>query len=241
MSSDRALGQWGKGYIMYGKEIALEAKLERPPWLMQRIPAGGDFTRVNELIQGLHLNTVCQSAHCPNIGECFGSGTATFLILGGSCTRRCTFCAVPKGEPQPVDPAEPSRIVEAALVMKFRHAVLTSVTRDDLSDGGAGHFAECIREFRRQAPETTVEVLTPDFCGSIPALATVLVERPDVFNHNIETVPRLYPFVRPLADYGRSLKVLSAAASAGIGVVKSGLMVGLGERSGEMLRYSGIL
>ncbi len=203
----------------------------RPPWLVQRV-ASGSFEKVSGLLGGLGLNTVCQSAHCPNIGECFGHGTATFLILGGTCTRRCRFCAVPKGAPVPPDPGEPARVAQAAASLGLKHVVVTSVTRDDLPDGGAGHFAAVIAALRA-AGGITVEVLTPDFAGRQDALAAVLAARPDIFNHNVETIPRLYPVVRPGADYGRSLAVLAAAARAGLRV-KSGLMVGLGETADEV-------
>jgi lipoic acid synthetase len=204
----------------------------RPPWLVQRV-APGAFEKVSALLGGLGLHTVCQSAHCPNIGECFGHGTATFLILGGVCTRGCAFCAVPKGEPVPVDPGEPARLAQAAAALGLRHAVVTSVTRDDLPDGGAGHFAAVIRALRAACPGISVEVLTPDFAGSQAALGAVLAARPDVFNHNIETIPRLYPAVRPGADYRRSLALLAAAAREPL-LVKSGLMLGLGEQQSEI-------
>jgi lipoic acid synthetase len=206
-----------------------------PSWLVQRIPAGRDFHKVDNLMRGLGLHTVCRSAHCPNMGECFGSGTATFLILGGVCTRRCGFCAVPKGSPQPVVIAEADNVAQAVAALGLKHAVITSVTRDDLPDGGAGHFAVCIAKVRELNHTTAVEVLTPDFGGDLAALARVLAAQPAVFNHNIETVPRLYPSVRPAADYQRSLTVLQAAAQTGFSMVKSGIMVGLGETVKEVL------
>lgn len=209
---------------------------ERAPWLIRRIPAGG-LDKVQGLMDDLKLHTVCQSASCPNLGECFHSGTATFLILGGVCTRGCRFCSVPKGKtPPPVDPAEAEHVATAVKAMKLRHAVVTSVTRDDLPDGGADQFVRCIRAIREVSPDTTLEVLTPDFAGDEKALAVVLAARPDVFNHNVETVPRLYSAVRPQADYERSLAVLRQASRAGIGWVKSGLMLGLGEQEAEVLR-----
>lgn len=207
------------------------AQPARPPWLVQRV-APGSFEKVSGLLGGLGLHTVCQSAHCPNIGECFGHGTATFLILGGVCTRRCRFCAVPKGEPASVDPGEPARVAEAAAALGLRHAVVTSVTRDDLPDGGAAHFAAVIAAIRA-ACGASVEVLTPDFGGREDSLDTVLAVRPEVFNHNLETVPRLYPSVRPGADYRRSLGLLAAAARRPV-LVKSGLMLGLGEQESEV-------
>jgi lipoic acid synthetase len=207
---------------------------KRPPWLKRRIPASTEFGKVNQLLRDLRLNTVCMSAHCPNIGECFGSGTATFLILGGVCTRSCGFCSVPGGSPLPVEAEEADNVAKAALSLGLKHVVITSVTRDDLRDGGAGHFAACIAKVRELCPAATIEVLTPDFLGSMDALAVVLNAGPDVFNHNIETVPGLYSRVRPQADYQRSLAVLRAAAQRGRHLVKSGIMVGLGETAEEI-------
>jgi lipoyl synthase len=206
----------------------------RPSWLVQRLPAGGDYSRVNELMEALELNTVCRSANCPNIGECFGCGTATFLILGRVCSRNCSFCAVPKGAPQAVDITEPDRLARAVAALALRHVVITSVTRDDLTDGGAAQFAACVRRVADISPGTTAEVLTPDFGGDYTALDTVLVAKPAVFNHNMETVPRLYSRVRPGADYRRSMDLLARAVATGNSTVKSGLMVGLGERPDEL-------
>ncbi len=208
---------------------------ERAPWLIRRIPAGGGMEKVQGLMDGLRLHTVCQSASCPNQGECFHSGTATFLILGGVCTRGCRFCAVPKGPTVPVDPEEPANLAAAVKKLGLKHAVVTSVTRDDLPDGGAEQFAACIREIRAMNPGTTVEVLTPDFAGNAEALHVVLAESPEVFNHNVETVPRLYSTVRPQANYRQSLDVLRQATKAGIKRVKSGLMLGLGETEEEVV------
>ena len=210
-----------------------------PPWLRKRIPHESETRRVRNLLGELDVHTVCQSAHCPNLFECFGRGTATFLILGSRCTRRCGFCAVEQGDPEPVDPDEPRRVARAAAELGLAHVVVTSVTRDDLADGGSGQFAAAI-EAIRQVSEATIEVLTPDFGGRADALARVLDARPDVFNHNVETVPRLYSRVRPQASYERSLGVLRQAGERGGGILtKSGLMVGLGEGSeevGEVLR-----
>lgn len=208
---------------------------ERAPWLIRRIPAGGGVERVQGLMDGLRLHTVCQSASCPNQGECFHSGTATFLILGGVCTRGCRFCAVPKGQTLPVDPAEPANLAAAVKKLGLKHAVVTSVTRDDLPDGGAQQFVDCIRAIREASPGTTVEVLTPDFAGNMYALGLVLKEAPEVYNHNVETVPRLYSTVRPQASYRQSLNVLQQAACSGIKRVKSGLMLGLGETEEEII------
>jgi lipoyl synthase len=191
--------------------------------------------KVQELIEGLQLHSVCQSASCPNQGECFHAGTATFMILGGVCTRGCRFCAVPKGVVEVLDPEEPTKVADAVATLGLKHAVVTSVTRDDLPDGGASQFVGCIRSIRRRSPGTTVEVLTPDFAGNRVALQEVLAENPDVFNHNVETVPRLYSSVRPQANYQQSLTVLRQAAQSGIGRVKSGLMLGLGEAENEVL------
>jgi lipoic acid synthetase len=187
------------------------------------------------------LNTVCREANCPNIGECFGRGTATFMILGDICTRTCRFCAVTPGTPTVVDGDEPKRLAEAAGRLGLKHVVITSVTRDDLPDGGAAHFAACIHELRSLKHLPTVEVLTPDFQGDMDALRSVLGMRPEIFNHNVETVPRLYPQVRPQADFARSIGVLTQAAqfaaeqAKGRMLVKSGLMVGLGETFDEVI------
>jgi lipoic acid synthetase len=204
-----------------------------PPWLKQRVPAG--IAAVLELMTDLKLNTVCLSASCPNIGECFGSRTATFLILGDVCTRNCRFCAVSKGKPAEPDSEEPARLSQAIKTLGLRHVVITSVTRDDLSDGGAGQFAACVEKIREECPGVTQEVLVPDFCGDLSALNAVLAAGPEVFNHNVETVPSLYPDVRPGADYGRSLELLRQAAGRGTCLAKTGLMLGLGEKEQEVI------
>jgi len=209
------------------------SQAERPPWLTQRVSA--ETAAVWERMDDLHLNTVCMSASCPNIGECYGAHRATFLILGGVCTRNCRFCAVPKGRPEKLDPEEPGRLVEAIRKLRLRHVVITSVTRDDLDDGGAGQFALCIAKIRAECPGLTTEVLVPDFLGDADALDIVLGAAPEVFNHNVETVPRLYPHVRPQADYGRSLAVLKRVAQRGVCQVKTGLMLGLGEQEQEVM------
>ena len=206
----------------------------KPAWLKKRLPRAASLRSMEDLLRGHGLHTVCEDARCPNKGECFERGTATFLILGEVCTRDCRFCAVSSGRPGPLDPAEPEEVAATAALLGLRHVVVTSVTRDDLPDGGAGHFAATIRALRQRLPHgATVEVLVPDFLGSHDALDMVLAEGPDVFNHNVETVSRLYPRVRPQADYRRSLGVLGHAARAG-GVVKSGAMVGLGESAEEV-------
>jgi len=204
-----------------------------PPWLRK---SNTHFVPVHELKAGLRqrgLHTVCESARCPNLHECFERGTATFLILGGVCTRNCGFCAVAKGRPAPLDPLEPENVARMAARMGLEYVVLTSVTRDDLEDGGSAHFAATVAAVRRECPGARVEVLTPDFRGDTAAVARVLDAAPQVFNHNLETVPRLYRTVRPQADYRRSLDVLAFAARRGA-LVKSGLMAGLGERDDEI-------
>jgi len=206
-----------------------------PPWIRRRFPPQEEWERVERLLRSLSLHTVCESARCPNLGECFRRGTATFLILGDTCTRSCRFCAVKKGIPLPPDPEEPRRVAEAARTLSLHHVVVTSVTRDDLPDGGAEHFAKTIQAIRECLPQATVEVLVPDFQGSAEALEVVLAARPDVLNHNVETVPRLYPLVRPQADYARSLELLRRTRARYPGIlVKSGLMVGLGETQKEV-------
>lgn len=208
--------------------------LERPEWLKRVLPAGEYFSDTERLLQEHHVNTVCQSAHCPNIGECFSAKTATFMILGTNCTRRCRFCTVGKEEPSPVDSEEAMRVRQAAQEMGLQYVVITSVTRDDLPDGGSHVFSQCIQELRQYCPETQVEVLIPDFQGNSEAIDTVLSAGPDVLNHNIETVPRLYSLVRPEANYQRSLTLLKTSSQQGKMKVKSGIMVGLGETKEEI-------
>jgi len=209
--------------------------MKKPPWIKTRLTSGGASNVVNSALERGDLHTVCQSAMCPNKHECFHKGTATFMILGNTCTRRCAFCAVGSGTPLPTDPGEPARVAKAARELGLRHVVVTSVTRDDLADGGAGIFAAVIRELKASLPDATVEVLTPDFSGREKDLATVLSAGPDVFNHNLETVRRLQEQIRSGADYERSLGVLRYAASWKPEVtVKSGLMVGLGETDAEL-------
>jgi lipoic acid synthetase len=207
-----------------------------PAWLRRPLARPGAYAEVSELLGELDLNTVCQSAKCPNRGECFSSGTATFLIMGGVCTRDCRFCAVESRKPEPLDPDEPRRVGEAAARMGLKHVVITTVTRDDLEDGGAAHFVATIEAVRRAVPGVAVEVLTSDFAGDFSAVDTVAAARPDVFNHNLETVPRLYSTVRPQADYERSLDVLERVLATQPDVpTKSGLMLGLGERPDEIV------
>ncbi len=205
-----------------------------PIYLKKPLGRPSELHRVKSLLRQRGLHTVCEEARCPNIGECFARPTATFMILGGVCTRRCGFCSVEKGTaPQAVDSNEPENIAITVKELALRHVVITSVTRDDLPDGGAQQFVRTIRAIRRHNPGVTVEVLTPDFGGNVDALDMVFSERPDVFNHNLETVRRLYPVVRPEADYERSLGVLQEARRQGL-FTKSGIMVGLGEEVEEV-------
>jgi len=206
-----------------------------PPWIRVRLSQGPNYNEVRGLLAGLRLHTVCQEAHCPNMGECFESRTATFLIMGPVCTRNCQFCAVEGGRPLPLDPEEPEHVAEAVRTLALRYVVITSVTRDDLPDGGASQFAETIQAVRREIPPCGIEVLIPDFRGSEQALRTVLDAGPDVLNHNVETVPRLYSAVRPQADYSRSLELLRRAKDHGSCLIKSGLMVGVGETWEELI------
>ena len=211
--------------------------LRKPDWLKQRLPSGPDYEKIKGMIRKDRLHTVCQEAGCPNIWECFSHHTATFLIMGSRCTRNCRFCAVTEGPLEPPDPEEPARVASVARQMGLRYVVVTSVTRDDLPDGGSGIFAETIEKIRQQIPDVCVEVLIPDFQGSNKALETVLNARPDVLNHNIETVPRLYPEVRPQADYRRSLDLIQRAHEYDPDLLtKSGLMLGLGEDRSEISR-----
>ncbi len=209
-------------------------KLNRlPPWFKIGIATSDRLLSVRSLIKNNKLHTVCQSAACPNQNECWNSGTATFLILGNICSRNCVFCNIPKGTPERLDPDEPDRVAHAVAVLNLNYAVITSVTRDDLDDGGALMFADTMRAIRRRTPGCRIEVLIPDFQGSGSALRMVLDEKPDVLNHNIETVPSLYPRIRPRADYRRSLELLSRAHDFGA-LTKTGFMLGLGEEIDEV-------
>jgi len=208
----------------------------RPEWLTVKLPAGDGYSQIKGIMRGQNLNTVCEEARCPNIAECWGHGTATFMILGDVCTRACAFCAVKSGKRGgDIDWDEPRRVGEAVATMGLRHAVVTSVDRDDLADGGAGVFAATIRSIRALSPGTTIEVLTPDFQGDHDALRTVMDEVPEIFNHNVETVGRLYRRVRPKSELDRSLELLRAAKRIEPrSRTKSGLMVGLGEEMAEV-------
>jgi lipoyl synthase len=215
----------------------------KPPWLKVPAPGGPTYRHLKEMIRGENLNTVCEEANCPNVGECWERGTATFMILGDVCTRRCGFCNVQTGKPTWNDPLEPMRVAASVKRMGLRHAVVTSVDRDDLPDYGAGAFVGVIRSIRMMAPGCKVEVLTPDFRGQEMPLAKVIHERPDVFNHNVETVPRLYPKARRGSNFLRSCRVLRLAKEMGGDevVTKSGLMVGLGEDFDEMVEAFAVL
>ena len=223
---DRNAGQTPEQLASRGRRL--------PEWIRARAPGGAGYTKVKGLVDGQRLHTVCQEAHCPNLGECWSRGTATFMILGDICTRACSFCAVKTGRPTELDLDEPRRVAESVKIMGLRHAVITSVNRDELLDGGASIFAETVRQIRLQAPGCGIELLIPDMMGQREALEAIFEERPDILNHNLETVPRLYRGVRPSASYGRSLNVLAWAKEAGL-TTKSGLMVGLGEELEEVL------
>jgi len=218
-------------------DTSVPTPLAKPPWLRRRLPTGPAYERLRKRLTNGGIHTVCQEARCPNQWECFSKHTATFLILGDRCTRNCGFCAVAHGPDAPPDPDEPRRVAETAKAMGLRFVVVTSVTRDDLPDGGASLFAETIRALKAAIDGVRVEVLIPDFQGNRKALATVLDANPDVLNHNIETVPTLYPRVRPQADYRRSLDLLAAAHAMAPAIsTKSGLMLGLGETETEVRR-----
>ena len=213
-----------------------ERAQRKPEWLKVRLPGGPDYLRLKGLMRERRLHTVCEEARCPNIGECWEAGTATFMILGDTCTRACRFCAVKTGRPPALDAGEPLRVAQAVRRMGLGHAVVTSVNRDDQPDGGAAMFAATIRWTRRLSPNTSVEVLIPDFEGNWYALATVMKERPEILNHNTETVPRLYRRVRPKARYEQSLELLRRAKVMNPqGITKTGVMVGLGETKHELL------
>ncbi|HEY8739014.1 MAG TPA: lipoyl synthase [Candidatus Dormibacteraeota bacterium] len=208
----------------------------RPEWLKVRLPAGPTFARLQQMMRQERLHTVCEEAHCPNIGECWGAGTATFMVLGDTCTRACAFCAVKTGRPTWLDEDEPRRVAESIARMNLVHAVITSVDRDDLPDGGAHIFAETVRRTRALCPQTSIEVLVPDFQGNWDALAMVMAARPEILNHNVETVGRLYRSVRPKARLGQSLELLRRARGLDPGTQsKTGFMVGLGETWEELL------
>ena len=208
----------------------------KPPWLKARAPGTGEYVNLKRLMRAKTLHTVCEEAHCPNMGECWGQGTATFIILGDICTRSCSYCAVATGMPEGLDDEEPMRVAAAVRAMGLKHAVITSVNRDDLPDGGAGIFAETIRQIRRAVPDCSIEVLTPDFKGDLDAVAAVLEARPEIFSHNLETVSRLYRFIRPGGRYDRALQVLVHSKALDPTVLtKSGIICGMGETRDELL------
>jgi lipoyl synthase len=217
-------------------ELARKTPAPKPEWLKARAPGGENYHDLKRLARSLNLHTVCESAHCPNIGECWQHKTATFMMLGNLCTRRCGFCAVPKGRPEAIDYDEPRRVAEAVAILGLQHAVITSVNRDDDLAGGARAFAMVIEEVRKQAPGCQVEVLIPDFQGNPEAIKIVVDAKPEVLNHNTESVPRLYRVVRSGARYERTLRLLEYAKELNpAGITKSGVMVGLGEETTELL------
>src|SRR5450755_1751962 len=218
-------------------KVEAVAALSKPGWIRVRVSQSETFRETKRVLREAELHTVCEEASCPNIGECFGKGTATFMVLGDLCTRRCPFCDVAHGRPLPPDPSEPQHLADTVARLGLKYVVITSVDRDDLRDGGATHFAECIRAVRRRSPATRIEVLTPDFRGRADiALDILCADAPDVMNHNLETVPRLYRQARPGADYGHSLRLLQSFRQRRPGVpTKSGLMLGLGETDDEVL------
>jgi lipoyl synthase len=213
-----------------GAKPPSEPAVRKPHWLKVKAPGGAGYVEVRRLMRELKLHTVCEEAHCPNVGECWNHRAATFLIMGDVCTRNCAYCAVAHGAPLPLDPGEPRRLAEAVQAMALRHVVVTSVDRDDVADGGAAHYASVVREIRLRMAETTVELLIPDFKGSEASLRTVVDAHPDILNHNLETVPRLYRMARPGGRYDRALELLARAKRMDpFQVTKSGIMVGLGE------------
>ncbi len=219
------------------KVVPTEDLPRKPDWIRVRVPAGGEVQRIKSLLRKQKLYTVCEEASCPNLPECFGGGTATFMIMGDICTRRCPFCDVAHGRPNPLDPDEPQNLADSVSALNLKYVVVTSVDRDDLRDGGADHFAQCIRAVRQQSPNTEIEVLVPDFRGRMEvALDILAAEPPDVFNHNLENVPRLYKAIRPGSDYQWSLDLLKQYKARKPEVAtKSGLMVGLGETNQEVM------
>ncbi len=240
MSQDNVQGVKHKGAAKTAripiKVVPLETKLKKPEWIRAKLPSGGQFMEIKRILREQKLHTVCEEASCPNIGECFSKGTATFMIMGDICTRRCPFCDVGHGRPNPLDPDEPKHLAETVAALKLKYVVITSVDRDDLRDGGAGHFADCIKAIRELSPSTQIEVLVPDFRGRLDvALEILAATPPDVMNHNLETAPRLYKQARPGADYTHSLELLKRYKALRPDVAtKSGIMVGLGENDEEV-------
>ena len=219
-----------------GRPAAEESAARKPAWLKVKAPGGANYVEVKRVMRDLRLHTVCEEAHCPNVGECWEHRAATFMILGDVCTRNCAYCAVAHGTPAPYDPEEPARLAEAVEALGLKHVVITSVDRDDLPNGGAEIFAQCVVEIRQRLPDTSVEVLIPDFKGLDRALELVMAAGPEILNHNLETVERLYPVARPGGRYPRALRLLRRAKEmAPDQVTKSGLMCGLGEELDELL------
>jgi lipoic acid synthetase len=223
-------------YQIMGRHRAPALPERKPPWLKVRAPGGENYLRLRQLMRDLDLHTVCEEAHCPNVGECWEHGTATFMILGDVCTRNCAYCAVAHGRPPKFDPAEPERVAEAAATMRLQHVVLTSVDRDDLPDFGAWAFAETIRQIKQRRPETSVEVLVPDFQGNEDSIRAVLEAEPDIYNHNTETVPRLYKRCRPGGRYERVMGIFTAAKRLAPHILtKTGIILGMGETNEEVV------
>ncbi|HEX7440134.1 MAG TPA: lipoyl synthase [Caldimonas sp.] len=244
--SDSLTGAAQRGAVKTARipiRVEVAPVLPKPEWIRVRISQGERFREVKRLVREARLHTVCEEASCPNIGECFGKGTATFMVLGDLCTRRCPFCDVAHGRPLPPDPLEAEHLADTVARLGLRYVVITSVDRDDLRDGGAAHFAACIRAVRERSPGTRIEVLTPDFRGRAEvALDILCADAPDVMNHNLETVPRLYRQARPGADYEHSLRLLQSFRQRRPGVpTKSGLMLGLGETDDEIVEVMGDL
>lgn len=224
--------------VIQGSGEAVAWPSQKPRWLKVKAPGGPNYMRLKELMRGLELNSVCEEAQCPNIGECWEGGTATFLIMGEVCTRNCPYCAIAHGRPEDLDEDEPRRVAEAIQQLELNHCVITSVDRDDLPDGGAWIFAEMIREIRERRPECSIEVLTPDFRGMEDAIATVIAAKPEIFNHNMETVRRLHKVARPGGRYDRSLHVLRTGRELDDEVlIKTGIMLGLGETSDDINEF----
>ena len=223
-------------YQIMGRHQVPALPERKPPWLKVRAPGGENYLRLRQLMRDLDLHTVCEEAHCPNVGECWEHGTATFMILGDVCTRNCAYCAVAHGRPPKFDPAEPERVAEAAATMRLQHVVLTSVDRDDLPDYGAWAFAETIRQIKLRCPETSVEVLVPDFQGDEDSIRAVLDARPDIYNHNTETVPRLYKRCRPGGRYERVMRIFTTAKRLAPDIpTKTGIILGMGETNEEVV------
>ena len=223
-------------YQIMGRHQAPSLPERKPSWLKVKAPGGPNYLRLKQLMRDLDLHTVCEEAHCPNVGECWEHGTATFMILGDVCTRNCAYCAVAHGRPPKFDPSEPERVAEAATVMKLQHVVLTSVDRDDLPDFGAWAFAETIRQIRLRSPSTSVEVLVPDFQGREDSIRAVLDAAPDIYNHNTETVPRLYKKCRPGGRYERVMNIFTTAKRLAPHIAtKTGMILGMGETNEEII------